>query len=56
MADVAEEPVPPPSAADAAAQPAKVVVLFKATGDAPILKQNKFKARPGGAKRCRIMR
>ena len=44
MADVAED-APPPSAADAAVQPAKVVVLFKATGDAPILKQNKFKAR-----------
>ena len=43
MADAAED-APPPTAADAA-QPAKVVVLFKATGDAPILKQNKFKAR-----------
>ena len=36
------EPAPP---GEPAAQPAKVVVMFKATGDAPILKQNKFKAR-----------
>jgi hypothetical protein len=44
MADVAEDAAPLPTAADAAQGPAKVVVLFKATGDAPILKQNKFKA------------
>ena len=47
MADA--EPAPPgePAAAAAAAdaQPPKVVVMFRATGDAPILKQNKFKAR-----------
>jgi ubiquitin-like protein ATG12 len=32
-----------PSASRPVDLPVKVVVLFKATGDAPILKQNKFK-------------
>jgi hypothetical protein len=42
MSDAAEEPATEPAAPQ---QLAKVVVMFKATGDAPILKQNKFKAR-----------
>ncbi len=46
MADAAAEPAAEPAAPQ---QPAKVVVMFKATGDAPILKQNKFKARARAA-------
>ena len=46
MADGGSVPESPPVAPGEPAQPAKVVVMFKATGDAPILKQNKFKARP----------
>ena len=45
-APAAPVPAPAPAPAPAAAAsvvPDKVVVLLKATGDAPILKQNKFK-------------
>lgn len=43
--EIAKDPPPVPDgrAAAAPATPDKVVVLLKATGDAPILKQNKFK-------------
>jgi hypothetical protein len=63
MADASvPEPESPTGVAPPPQQPAKVVVMFKATGDAPILKQNKFKARVaclragGHAARARMRR
>lgn len=57
--DAAHPPGPSAAAAAAAAHrlppaaraalPAAVVILFKQTGDAPILKQNKVKVRLGAA-------